>query len=96
MRGETNLSRLTFETSNFESLQGLHVVPIGAYLLLSSTIRHLGWPTALDVLTLLCACLLQIGARVYYERKFGHVPTHHRKYQRIALLAIFAAWALGV
>jgi hypothetical protein len=35
-------------------------------------------------------------ARVYYERKFGHVHTHDKKYQWIALLGIFAAWALSV
>jgi hypothetical protein len=60
MRGEADLSHLAFVASHFESLQGLYVVPIGAYLLISSIIRYLGWPTPLDVLTLLCACLLQM------------------------------------
>jgi hypothetical protein len=96
MRGETDLSRLAFVASNFESLQGLYAVPIGVYLLLSNAIRYLGWPAILDVLALACACALQIAARVYYARKFGHVPTRHSKFQWIAPLALLAAWALGI
>jgi hypothetical protein len=90
----TGRRHLRFVASYFESLQGLRVVPFGAYLVFSRIIKILGWPVPCEVLAFTLCSLASWRAAKYYERRFGHVETRSET-RRLILSGGLAVLCMG-
>ena len=90
----TDGPHLRFVASYFESLQGLRVVPFGAYLVFSRLIKILGWPVPCDVLAFFLCSVASWWAAQNYERRFGHLEARSET-RRLILWGGLAVLCVG-